>query len=155
MYFGGNDMFKYDFSYDKILTPSEVKNRGILYDDERFSYESYWENGFNHYERLFYTDDNNVKAPFSGLCYDLYPNGNVQGYSYYNGGYKEGEDVDFYDNGTISKYTNFNKADSKALIINWFRNGTISKIMELSDHSRHKKFIEYDENGNIISQGER
>ena len=147
-------MFKYNFSYDNILTPSEIKNRGILFDDERFSFESYWENGFNHYERLFYTDDNNEKAPFSGLCYELYPNGNVHGYSYYNDGYKEGEDVDFYDNGAISKYTNYNKADSTALIINWFRNGTISKIMELSNHGRHKKYIEYDENGKVITQNE-
>lgn len=147
-------MFKYNFSYDNILTPSEIKNRGILFDDERFSFESYWENGFNHYERLFYTDDNNEKTPFSGLCYELYPNGNVHGYSYYNDGYKEGEDVDFYDNGAISKYTNYNKADSTALIINWFRNGTISKIMELSNHGRHKKYIEYNENGKVITQNE-
>lgn len=147
-------MFKYNFSYDNILTPSEIKNRDILFDDERFSFESYWENGFNHYERLFYTDDNNEKTPFSGLCYELYPNGNVHGYSYYNDGYKEGEDVDFYDNGAISKYTNYNKADSTALIINWFRNGTISKIMELSNHGRHKKYIEYDENGKVITQNE-
>lgn len=147
-------MFKYNFSYDNILTPSEIKKGGILFDDEKFSFESYWENGFNHYERLFYTDDNNEKAPFSGLCYELYPNGNVHGYSYYNDGYKEGEDVDFYDNGAISKYTNYNKADSTALIINWFRNGTISKIMELSNHGRHKKYIEYNENGKVITQNE-
>lgn len=153
--FGGNDMFKYDFSYDSILTPSEVKNKGILYDDERFSFESYWEDGFDHYERLFYTDDNNVKAPFSGLLHGLYPNGIVSGYSFYKDGYQEGEDVHFYDDGTISEYTNYSKADSTALIIKWFRTGTISEIMELSDHGSHKKYIEYDENGNIISQGER
>lgn len=147
--------FKYEFSYDNILTPDEVKKKGILFDDERFSYECYSENGISHYERLFYIDENNVKAPFSGLCYELYPNGNVHGYSYFNGGYKEGEDVDFYDNGAISEYTNYNKTDSTALIINWFKNGTISKIMELSDHSRHKKCVEYDESGNIINQYER
>ncbi len=148
-------MFKYDFNYDDILSPNDVKKDGILFDDERFSFESYWENGFNHYERLFYSNNGDEKVPFSGLLYELYPNGNVHGYSYYNGGYKEGEDVDFYDNGAISKYTNYNKTDSTALIINWFRNGTISKIMELSDHGRHKKCVEYDESGNIIKQYER
>ena len=148
-------MFEYEFSYDNILSPNEVKENGILFDDERFSYESYWENGFNHYERLFYTDDHNVKAPFSGLCYGLYPNGNIHGYSYYNGGYKEGIDVDFYDNGAVSKYTKYNKADSKTLIISWFRNGTISEILELSDHSRHKKCVKYNESGNIIEQYEK
>lgn len=44
--------FKNEFSYDDILSPSEVKEKGIFYDDDRFIYESYWKNGFNHYERL-------------------------------------------------------------------------------------------------------
>ena len=145
-------MFKSDFSYDDILSPSEVKEKGVLFDDERFSFESYWENGFNHYERLFYTDENNVKAPFSGLCYDLYPNGNIWGYSYYNGGYKEGQDVDFYDNGAISEYTNYNKTESRALIIEWSKDGTVSRIEEMFNIGNRQKRTEYDIYGNIINQ---
>ena len=53
MNFEGDYMFKYDFSYDDVLSSGEIKKRGILFDDEKFSFESYWENGFNHYERLF------------------------------------------------------------------------------------------------------
>lgn len=147
-------MFEYDFSYDDILSSSVVKKEGILFDDERFSFESYWENGFNHYERLFYTNENGEKAPFTGLLYELYPNGLVSGYSFYKDGYEEGQNVDFYDTGVVSKYICFRRATVKALIIKWFRNGTISEVMELTDHGRHKKFIEYDKNGNIIRQGE-
>ncbi len=50
-------MFEYDFSYNNILSSRIVKKEGILF-DERFSFESYWENGFDHYERLFYTNEN-------------------------------------------------------------------------------------------------
>ena len=150
---GGNNVFKYDFSYDDILSPNDIKKYGILFNDEKFSFESYWENGFNHYERLFYSNNGDDKLPFSGLLYELYPNGIVSGYSSYKAGYQEGTNVDFYEDGTISKYMN-TQADSKTLVIKWFRNGTISKITEISGHGIHKKYIEYDECGKIIAQGE-
>lgn len=141
-------MTNLDFKPD-ILSPSVVKREGILYDDESFSFESYWENGRNHYERLFYTNGNGEKAPFSGLLYEMHPNGQISGYSFYQDGYQEGQNVDFYDNGAISKYCNFEKSNSKALMIRWFRNGTIHEVTELTDHGRNKKLMEYDEDGNI------
>ena len=45
-------MLEYNFNYNNILSSSIVKKEGILF-DERCSFESYWENGFDHYERLF------------------------------------------------------------------------------------------------------
>lgn len=146
-------MFKFDifeFSYDYIMTFDEVKKKGILYDEEKFSFESYWENGFNHYERLFYTDEHDITVPFSGLCYELYPNGNIHGYDYYNGGYKEGEDVEFYDNGNILRYENFIKAESKALIIEWSRDGIITLIRVMDNSRNRQKVTKYDIDGNII-----
>ena len=113
-------MFEYDFCYDDILSSSVVIKDGIFFDHEIFSFESYWENGFNHYKD----------------------------------GYQEGQNVDYYDNGVLSKYSNFNRLNSNVLIIKWFRNGTISEVMELTDHGRHKKYVVYDENRNIIKQGE-
>ena len=119
-------MFEYNFSYNDILPSSVVKKEGMLFEDERFTFESYWENGINHYERLFYTTENGQKAPFTGLLYELYPNGNILGYSFYKDGYEEGANVDFYDDGCVSKYSNFGKESNKTLIIKWFRNGKIS-----------------------------
>ena len=147
-------MFEYNFSYNDILSSSVVKKEGVLFEDERFTFESYWENGINHYERLFYTTENRQKAPFTGLLYELYPNGNILGYSFYKDGYEEGANVDFYDDGCVSKYSNFDKESNKTLIIKWFRNGKISEVIELTDHGIHKKFIEYDENGNIVRKGD-
>ena len=81
-------MFEYDFSYDKILSLDIIKKEGIPYDEEKFSFESYWEDGFNHYERLF-INTNSKKEPFSGLLYELFPNGTLSGYSFYNSGTKK------------------------------------------------------------------
>ncbi|MCM1524089.1 MAG: hypothetical protein NC120_06485 [Ruminococcus sp.] len=147
--------FKNEFSYDDILSPSEVKEKGILFNNERFVYECYSENGIAHYERLFYTDDNNVKAPFSGLLYALYPDGIVSGYSFFKDGYHEGEDAHFYDDGAIAKYTNYHKDESRTLIIEWSKDGTISRIEEMFNVGNRQKRIEYDESGNIINQYER
>lgn len=141
-------MFKFDFSYDNILTPDEVKQKGILL-DERFTFED------DYSDRLFYTDENNVKVPFSGLGYDLYPNGNISGYCYIKDGYREGEDVDFYDNGNIFRYVNYNQTESTAYIIKWSKDGTINEIKKMIYRGYYQKCIEYDENGNIINQYER
>lgn len=153
--FLGDTMFQYDFSYDDILSLEECKREGILYDEGRFSFESYWEGGFNHYERLFYTDEKGLKSPFSGLLYDLFPDGSLSDYCYYVGGYEEGQHVEFYDNGQLSEYSVYNSSESEAFIIKWFRNGNISEVIQLTNHCSCKKFIKYDENGNIIEEGEK
>ena len=88
----------------EVLSKEYVKEHGYFYVESDFLFESYWENGINHYERLFYTTENGKKAPFTGLLYELYPNGNILGYSFYKDGYEEGTNVDFYDNGCVSKY---------------------------------------------------
>ncbi len=148
-------MFKYDFSYDDILSLNECKREGILYDEGRFSFESYWEGGVDHYERLLYTDDKGLKSPFSGLLYDLFPDGSLSDYCCYVDGYEEGQHVEFYDNGQISEYSVYNSSESKSLIIKWFRNGNISDVIQLTDHCSCKKYIKYDENGNVIEEGEK
>lgn len=139
-------IYKEEFSYDNILSPSEVKEKGILLDDERFTYED------DYFERISYIDDNNVTAPFTGLCYCLYPNGIMHGYSFYNDGYQEGDDVDFYDDGTISKYRNFNKDESRLLVIEWAKDGTVDKITESYKVGNRQRRIEYDIDGNITAQ---
>lgn len=149
----GDIIMNLDFK-PEVLSKEYVKEHGCFYVESKLSFESYWENGINHYERLFYTTESGKKAPFTGLLYELYPNGNILGYSFYKDGYEEGTNVDFYDNGRVSKYSSFDKDSNKTLIIKWFRNGKISGVTELTDHGLHKKFIEYDENGNIIRKGD-
>jgi hypothetical protein len=152
--FGHGTFFDEDvFSYNDILSSSVVKTEGILFNDERFSFESYWENGFNHYERLFYINESDEKAPFSGLLYELYPDGSIHGYSFYKDGYEEGQNVDFYDNGVISKYIYYDKISSETLVIKCFKNGNIEEMTELVKGIR-RKYIKYDEDGNIVKHSE-
>ena len=144
-------MFEYDFSFDDILSSDAVKKEGILFDDNRFSFESYWENGINHYERLFYTNENGEKIPFSGLLYELYPNGSMHGYCFYKSGYEDGQNVDFYDNGVISKYVFTNNDSFETLIIKWSKNNIIQEISVIHKGIQ-KKHIQYDESGNIVKE---
>ena len=73
----------------EVLSKEYVKEHGFFYVESDFLFESYWENGINHYERLFYSTENGEKAPFTGLLYELYPNGNILGYSFYDIEYSE------------------------------------------------------------------
>lgn len=139
-------IFKKEFSYDNILSPSEVKEKGIFLDDERFTYED------DYFERISYTDDNNVTAPFTGLSYWLYPNGNMHSYAFYKNGFKDGDEVEFYENGSISKYTYSNVAEARALFIEWSEDGTVTLIEEQFNAEIRQKRIKYDINGNIIAR---
>ena len=148
-------MFYYDFDYDNIISFEDVKKDGVLYDetdDSRFSYETYREKNVQHYERLFYTDFTGSCKPFTGLLYDLFPDGKLSGYGFYENGYIQGDDVSFFHNGQLSRYVNNNSAVGKWLCIEWFENGNIKIISELTNHGRNRKYIEYDIEGNIIIQ---
>ncbi len=118
-------MYKYNFNYDDIMPLCDVIKEGILFDDEKFSFESYWESGVNHYERLFCFNEIGEKEPFTGMIYEIYPSGDLKGNSFYKNGYEEGQDVDFYENGNISRYKFYNKITLAAFVIKWFENGNM------------------------------
>ena len=139
------------FEYPKLLTLEYVKENGILMsdDDDTFEFRSYWEGSFNHYERLFYQD-----KPFSGLLYDIRPNGNLWLYKYYVGGYEEGESVDFYSDGRIQQYCYCNPKD-RTLILKWNENGQLIIILERVFPSTKTKEVLLDEQGNILETKQR
>ncbi len=149
------EIFGIQFEYPQILTLEYIKAHGILWNDDHFSFESYWEGSFNHYERLFYQHSGHEAEPFTGLVYELYPDGSLHGYSYYVSGYQENVDAEFYPNGQIRSYTNFQKSECRALVLKWFENGQLKEITQLTNHSRNQKTVEYDEQGNIIGQYEK
>ena len=45
----------------EVLSKEYVKEHGFFYVELKFSFESYWENEINHYERLSYTTENGKK----------------------------------------------------------------------------------------------
>lgn len=147
------ELYGIKFEYPHILTLAEVKERGLLWNND-FGYESYWEGNMNHYERLFH-DDGQTYAPFTGLVYELRPDGTLWGYSDYVSGYKENEDTEFYQNGQIKKYINYNREKAVVFCLEWYENGQIKEISRITDHHRHCIKVNFDENGSAISRVER
>lgn len=149
------EIFGIKFEYPQLHTLEYVKDNGIPWNDDDFIFQSYWEGKINHYERLFFVNSNQAKKPFTGLVYELFPDGTLLGYSYYVDGYEEKDNTEFYHGGQIKKYINFCKTQHRSLILEWYENGQLKKIMQLTDHGQHMAVVEYDECGNIINQYER
>lgn len=77
----------------KILTKEYVLEHGTDFDEELW-FTSYSD------EVIDNPEDEGGK-PFTGLAYELYDNGNLVYYCYYNNGFSEGDYVEFYPSGTI------------------------------------------------------
>lgn len=139
------------FDFSRILSADYVKANGILW-GELFTYESYWENGYNHYERLFDKPMDKGGKPVTGLVYELFPNGTLSGYAYYKDGYQYGEDVEFYKSGKVRCYTFF--TDSEFYLYEWYENGQLKEFSERyrGDNKYFRRTTCYDENGNKISK---
>ncbi len=82
-------MINYDDIIAGLFSLEYVLRNGVLYDS--LSDEYYWENGVNHYERMFDKPMDDGGKPFSGIAYELYPEGNIRGYTEYKEGYQYGE----------------------------------------------------------------
>lgn len=140
------------FDFSRILSLEYVKANGVLWDDDIFIYESYWENGFDHYERLFDKPMDEGGKPVTALIYELFPDGTLSDYAYYKDGYKYGEDVEFYKSGRVSSYTLF--TDDEFYIYEWYENGQLKEIFERyrEDNIYYRRQTCYDENGNKFSK---
>ncbi|MCM1506331.1 MAG: hypothetical protein NC177_04235 [Ruminococcus flavefaciens] len=91
---------------------------------------------------------------FTGLLYEIYDNDILAYYSYYENGKKHGLSVDFYLSGKPKSYGVFNKGNLVGKSYEWYENGLIKRIRNYYKNDCHYKYIEYDENGNTINQGE-
>ncbi len=139
---------------DDLLTPDVVKRDGILWSDDIFFFDTYKEGNFQHYERLFIRDEKGSEEPFTGLVYDPFPDGSMQGYSQYVSGYTEGEDVTFYKNGRLARYDYVTKEVYGSYIIIWTEQGAVQETYEnyRKDNPRYRRIKKYDENGRLIHQ---
>lgn len=140
------------FDFSRILSAEYVKANGVLWDDYNFTYESYWENGYNHYERLFDKPMDKGGKPVTGLIYKLFPDCTLSGYDYYKDGYQYGESVGFYKSGRVSSYTLF--TDSEFYFYEWYENGQLKEFSERyrDDNMHYRRMTFYDENGNKLEK---
>ena len=136
----------------QTLDKEYIIEHGVLFNEDIFSFESYWENEKNHYEQLFDKPMNMGGKPFNGLIYELYPNGELAGYTFYKNGYHYGDDVEFYESGQIRHYSRL--TDSENYICSWYQNGSVKKIKEnhRRDVPHFYRTVEFDEKGNLQKQ---
>lgn len=140
------------FDFSRILSIEYVKANGVLWNDDVFTYESYWENGFDHYERLFDKPMDKGGKPVTALIYELFPDGTLSDYTYYKDGYMYGEKVRFHKSGRVSSYTLF--TDDDFYIYEWYENGQLKELFERyrDDNIHYRRKTCYDENGNKSSK---
>ncbi|MCR4644066.1 MAG: hypothetical protein K5695_01475 [Oscillospiraceae bacterium] len=68
------------------------------------------------------------EVPITGLLYELFDDGSLSWYGYYEDGLKTGVDVDFYPSGEIRRYRRFASKKEKGLYYKWYEDGMIKWI---------------------------
>lgn len=90
--------------------------------------------------------------PVNGLVYELYPDGELLGYTFYINGYQNGDDVTFYKTGAPSRYSRY--TDSENFIYELYEDGNIKMFKENHRHDvpNYYRIKEYDEYGRLTMQ---
>jgi hypothetical protein len=138
------------FERPELLTLEYVKSEGTQWNDIDFEYRSYWEGNINHYERLFWFDE-----PFTGITYELYPDGTLWGYSIYEDGYYDNGNAEFYPDGQNKSFGIYFKDKKRGLFFEWYENGQLKRLVQTIGQTYHSKEVRFDELGNIIGCIER
>ena len=132
----------------KFLSFDDVKLKGVLYDENIFSEDE-------EPPGILYDKPAELGGkPFPGLLYELYENGNIRYYSMYQDGYERGESASFYYDGTPWVYRIMYQGAFTGVAYHWYHSGNLKKRLERFGNTHHYKVVEYDEDGNIIRQGE-
>lgn len=129
---------------DKILTKEEVLKEGICFEDELD-----W--GGEHYQQIVRYLDNGEEEPFTGLAYDLFPDGSLSFYGYIKEGYREGKVVRFYSNGKVMSNRYLISGSAHGLQLDFFDNGQL-KLVSYAIMGGRVLYSEFDEEGNLVDQ---
>jgi antitoxin component YwqK of YwqJK toxin-antitoxin module len=117
-------------------------------------------NGVDFDEKLWFTSisdqvidnpENEGGKPFNGLTYELYPNGNLAYYRYYENGLPHGEFVEFYENGNIKTKQYMRHGQTKGKREKWYENGKLKSVAEY-ELGICLSYKEWDLNGNLIDE---
>lgn len=129
---------------DKILTKEEVLRDGVCFEDELD-----W--GGEYYEQIVFENESGEEVPYTGLAYDLYPDGQLDFYGRIDNGYRHGLAVYFYSNGKIKSINNQDRGAAEGIQKEYFENGDIESVSYCIARGEilYKK---YDETGKIIEE---
>jgi antitoxin component YwqK of YwqJK toxin-antitoxin module len=68
------------------------------------------------------------EVPITGLLYELFDDGSLSWYGYYEDGLKTGVDVDFYQSGEIRRYRRQQSQNENGVYYKWYEDGMIKWI---------------------------
>lgn len=91
---------------------------------------------------------------FTGLLYELYKDGNLAYYSFYENGVQNGISIEFYLSGSPKSYGVFHQGLLVEKSFEWYENGRVKMMRDHCNNDYHYKFVTYDIEGNITKQGE-
>lgn len=129
---------------DKILTKEEVLQNGVCF-------EEVLDWGGWYCEQIVSENESGEEIPFTGLAYDLYPDGKLEYYGYIKDGFRHGMNVLFYPNGNIESINPQDCGAADGLQKKYYENGAL-KSQEYCVLGARVTYIEYDEAGHITNE---
>ena len=90
---------------EEIIAQGGIEGSEEAYDDEHGFEYSGSDNAFLYYGG----DESNGGKPFTGLYYELFPNGKLESYTKYENGMPIEDSFEFYENGKIKSYSHFSR----------------------------------------------
>ncbi len=90
---------------EEIIAQGGIEGSEEAYDDEHGFEYSGSDNAFLYYGG----DESNGGKPFTGLYYELFPNGKLESYAKYENGMPIEDSFEFYENGKIKTYSHFSR----------------------------------------------
>ena len=90
---------------EEIIAQEGIEGSEEAYDDEHGFEYSGSDNAFLYYGG----DESNGGKPFTGLYYELFPNGKLESYAKYENGMPIEDSFEFYENGKIKTYSHFSR----------------------------------------------
>ena len=103
---------------DKILTKEEVLQNGVCFEEELD-----W--GGWYCEQIVSENESGEEVPYTGLAYDLYPDGKLEYYGYIKDGFRHGMSVWFYPNGNIESINPQDCGAADGIQKKYYENGAL------------------------------
>lgn len=140
-----------------ILSWDEVIENGKEWDDDI---------GWDSYGYRVCDISGEEEVPFTGLLYELFPDGSLLLYDNYEDGLDAGPNVDFYYSGKLKQYGAYEWYESGQIMkytvilrkagvwekYEWYESGMIKTYTCFDNRSFPIKHVEYDEDGNITKK---
>lgn len=124
------------------LNKKVVLDEGVNFDDLHYDYDNYGD------AVLEGSPKDNQKL-FTGLCYELYENGQIEYYAFYKEGFIDGEMVEFYIDGKVKSVSHLSHGRSNGVCKTFYPTGE-QKSVAIEVDGITVESTEWDMEGNII-----